>query len=270
MQGTLLKITVCSMKVFSHKEKNVNKLFSSRSRKNCYYTQIISKNKACQNKTLFMVKLHYVHDIMIRRCTEHGYFRGGSCLQCKDPGRYLLDDGKEEKLGRFVSGTLRHFPASVGVEMDKCGWVNLNTFCEVMKKRYNWMRKEYLYALVESDEKGRYEVHDSKIRARYGHSVNIDLDYPESNFSYLYYGASPEEVDVLLENGIFPIKQRYIHLSTSYEKAAEVALIHTENPVIIQIDALRAQEEGISLKLATDYIVLAEKISPEYLFVVED
>jgi len=40
--------------------------------------------------------------------------------------------------------------------------------------------------------------------------------------------------------------------------------------VIIQIDALRAQEEGISLKLATDYIVLAEKIFPEYLFVVED
>ena len=89
-------------------------------------------------------------------------------------------------------------------------------------------------------------------------------------FPYLYYGASPEEVDVLLENGIFPIKQRYVHLSTSYEKAAEVALIHTENPVIIQIDALRAQEDGISLKLATDYIVLAEKIPPEYLFVVED
>jgi putative RNA 2'-phosphotransferase len=132
------------------------------------------------------------------------------------------------------------------------------------------MRKEYLYALVESDRKGRYEIRDSRIRARYGHSVNIDLDYPESNLPYLYYGVSPEEIDVLLENGIFPIKQCYIHLSTSYEKAKEVALIHTENPLIIQIDALKAHEDGISLKRATDYIALAEKIPPEYLFVVDD
>ena len=217
-----------------------------------------------------MVKFHYLRDIMIRRCTEHGYFRGGSCLQCKLPGRYVLDDSKEEKLGRFVSGALRHFPASAGVEMDKCGWVNLNAFCEVMKKRYNWMRKEYVYALVESDEKNRYEICDYKIRARYGHSVDINLDYPENTFPYLYYGASPEEVDVLLDNGIFPIKQRYVHLSTSYEKAAGVAIIHTENPVIIQIDAKRAQEDGISLKVATEYIVLAEKIPPEYLFVIEN
>ena len=73
-----------------------------------------------------------------------------------------------------------------------------------------------------------------------------------------------------MENGIFPIKQRYVHLSTSYEKAVEVALIHTENPIILQIDAFKAQEDGISLKLATDDIVLAEKIPPEYLFVVDD
>lgn len=154
--------------------------------------------------------------------------------------------------------------------MDRFGWVNINAFCDIMRKRYSWMRKEYLYALVESDEKGRYEIRNSRIRARYGHSVNIDLDYRESDSQYLYYGASPEEVDVLLENGIFPIKQRYVHLSTSYEKAVEVALIHTESPVILQIDAFKAQGDGISLKLATDDIVLAEKIPSEYLFVVED
>jgi putative RNA 2'-phosphotransferase len=191
-------------------------------------------------------------------------------MQCKCPGRYLLDDSKEEKLGRFVSGTLRHFPASVGVEMDECGWVNLNAFCDVMRKRYNWMKKEYLYALVESDEKGRYEINESSIRARYGHSVDVDLDYEECDFPFLYYGASPEEVDVLLENGIFPIKQRYVHLSTTYDKAEEVALIHTESPVILQIDAFKAQEDGISLKVATEHIVLADKIPPEYILVLEN
>lgn len=191
-------------------------------------------------------------------------------MQCKLPGRYLLDDNKEEKLGRFVSGSLRHFPASAGVEMDSCGWVDLNAFCDVMRKRYNWMKKEYLYALVESDEKGRYEIDESRIRARYGHSVDVDLDYEECDIPFLYYGASPEEVDVLLENGIFPIKQRYVHLSTSYDKAEEVALIHTESPVILQIDVFKAQEDGISFKVATEHIVLTDKIPPEYILALEN
>jgi putative RNA 2'-phosphotransferase len=191
-------------------------------------------------------------------------------MQCKRPSRYLLDDSKEEKLGRFVSGSLRHFPSSAGVEMDRRGWVNLNAFCDVMRKRYNWMKKEYLYALVESDEKGRYEIDEFRIRARYGHSVDVDLDYEESDLPFLYYGASPEEVDVLLENGIFPIKQRYVHLSTTYDKAEEVALIHTESPVILQVDAFKAQEDGISLKVATEHIVLADSIPPEYILALEN
>ncbi|MDD3042225.1 MAG: RNA 2'-phosphotransferase [Methanosarcinaceae archaeon] len=205
---------------------------------------------------------------MIRKCKEHGYFRGGVCSQCKSPGRYVLDDTREEKLGRFVSGTLRHFPDSAGVKMDACGWVDLNDFCDILINRYRWLRKEYLYALVESDEKGRYEIDRFRIRARYGHSVNVDLNYKESELPYVYYGASPEEVDMLLENGIIPVRQRYVHLSTSFEKANEVASVHTDNPIILKIDARGVQGDGLSLMHVNDYIVLAEKVPPEYLFQV--
>lgn len=206
---------------------------------------------------------------MMRKCDEHGYFRGSSCPHCERPGRYVVDDLREEKLGRFVSGTLRHFPESVGVEMDSHGWVDINAFCEIMKKRYRWLRNEHLYALVESDEKGRYEIKGQYIRARYGHSVDIELDYEESELPFVYYGASPEEVDMLLENGIFPIKQRYVHLSTTLQKAIEVALVHTDNPIILQVDAEQAQKAGISFMLANEHIVLAERIPPDYLTVIE-
>ncbi|MDD2439445.1 MAG: RNA 2'-phosphotransferase [Methanosarcinaceae archaeon] len=199
---------------------------------------------------------------MIRKCDEHGYFRGGICPRCQSPGRYVLDDTREEKLGRFVSGALRHFPDSAGVEMDPCGWVSLENLCNILMKRYRWLRKWHLYALVESDVKGRYEIKGGRIRARYGHSVNVDLDYEESNLPYVYYGASPEELDMLLENGIIPVKQRYVHLSTSFEKANEVASVHTDNPIILKIDARAVQEEGFSLMYVNDYIVLAEKIPP--------
>jgi len=58
-----------------------------------------------------------------------------------------------------------------------------------MKTRYKWSNKEKLYSIIESDEKGRYEIKGNKIRARYGHSVDVDLDYDENTQPELYYGA---------------------------------------------------------------------------------
>ncbi|WP_406670682.1 RNA 2'-phosphotransferase [Methanolobus sp. ZRKC4] len=208
---------------------------------------------------------------MIRKCKQHGYFRGDLCPECDDEGRYVLDDEREERLGRFVSGSLRHFPDDVGLEMDLQGWVDMDILCDIMKKRYKWGTMERLVSLVESDKKGRYEIDGSFIRARYGHSVEVDLvsDYPENDLPYLYYGVSQEEADMLLENGITPVRQCYVHLSTSLDKAMRAASIHTENPVIFEIDANAAQQDGVDIVTVNADIVLARGIPPEYLSVVE-
>ncbi len=214
-------------------------------------------------------KIQLALDIMIRKCNEHGYFRGHECPECESNGRYVLDDEREERLGRFISGSLRHFPDDVGLKMDQHGWVDLNLLCNIMESRYRWTTGELLLALIESDIKIRYEVKGSYIRARYGHSVNIDMDYPENELAYLYYGVSLEEVDMLLENGITSLRQRYVHLSTSYGKANEAASIHTDNPVVIEIDAEDAQQDGLLFMTVNNDIVLTDEVPPEYLSIVE-
>jgi putative RNA 2'-phosphotransferase len=201
---------------------------------------------------------------MIRECPEHGPFRGEQCV-CGKEGKLILDEVKTERLGRFVSGALRHFPDDLGLAMSTKGWVDLNLLAEVMQERYRWATKKRLIALVESDEKGRYEIQNNRIRARYGHSVDVNLDFPENTLPKLYYGASPEEADILLEYGIKPVKQRYVHLSTSVEKAIEVASIHTEKPIIIEIDAEKAQSDGVEMIQATSEIVLSEEVPSVYL-----
>ena len=206
---------------------------------------------------------------MIRICNEHGYFRGDMCPHCGEEGRYVLDTEREERLGRFISGALRHFPDDVGLTMDDQGWVDVDLLCNIMKRRYRWATKERLSALVESDFKKRYEINGPSIRARYGHSVEVYLDYPDNELSYLYYGASQEEVDMLLENGIKPVRQRYVHLSTSYKKANEAASVHTENPIVLEIDAQAASEDGIHMMSVNDDIVLTDSVPPEYISVVE-
>jgi len=83
-------------------------------------------------------------------------------------------------------------------------------------------------------------------------------------------GQSREEVDILLEKGIKPVKQRYVHLSTSIDKAREVAKIHTEDPVLLIINAEEARNDGVSMLSATENIVLSEEIPPQYLSVMQE
>ncbi len=206
---------------------------------------------------------------MIKKCQNHGFFRGETCA-CGEAGILILNDEQTERLGRFISGALRHFPDDLGLAMNQHGWVDVDVLVDAMKTRYKWSSKEKLFSIIESDEKGRYEIKGNKIRARYGHSVDVDLDYEENMLPELYYGASREEVDILLEKGIKPVKQRYVHLSTTADKAREVAKIHTEDPVLIIINAAEAKNDGVQMLSATENIVLSEEIPPQFLSLMQE
>jgi putative RNA 2'-phosphotransferase len=201
---------------------------------------------------------------MIKRCPQHGFFRGENC-QCGSAGQVLLDETKTEQLGRLVAGGLRHFPDELGLEMDSRGWVDLTKLGEVVASRHRWAGKDLVIALIQSDSKQRYEIGEDRVRARYGHSVDVELDHPENKRPLLYYGASEEEADRILEIGIKPASQRYVHLSGTAEKAWHVATFRTGNPKVIQVDAAEAQATGVKMMTVNDDIVISEMIPSRYL-----
>jgi putative RNA 2'-phosphotransferase len=201
---------------------------------------------------------------MIKRCSQHGLFRGERC-ECGSAGQLVLDEAKTEQLGRLVAGALRHFPDDLGLTMDSRGWVDLSSLGAVVQSRHRWANKNLVIGLVQSDPKKRYEINSARIRARYGHSVKVDLDHPENKLPKLYYGASEEEADRILEIGLKSASQRYIHLSTTPEKAWHVATFRTGNPRVIQADAASAQKAGVKMMTVNDDIVISDMIPPEYL-----
>ena len=71
---------------------------------------------------------------MIKRCPQHGFFRGEHC-ECGSAGQLLLDETKTEQLGRLVAGGLRHFPGDLGLEMDSRGWVDLTKLGQVVTEQ---------------------------------------------------------------------------------------------------------------------------------------
>jgi len=180
----------------------------------------------------------------------------------------FLDEAKTEQLGRLVAGGLRHFPDDLGLQMDSRGWVDLTRLGEVVRSRHRWANKELLIALIESDPKQRYEICDDKVRARYGHSVDVELDHQDNKLPRLYYGASEEEADRILEIGLKSASQRYVHLSTTPEKAWHVATFRTGNPKVIQANAAAAQEAGVKMMTVNEDIVISETIPSQFLSIL--
>jgi len=201
----------------------------------------------------------------IRFCPEHGFYRGERC-KCGAKGELILEQEKVEKLGRLISGILRHFPDKFGLNMDKNGWVNSESLVRAVRRRYRWANRWIIKALIYSDEKKRYELSDDKIRARYGHSVDVELsDMPEAQEDVLYYGTSEEEAQRMVEIGIKPVNQTFVHLSTTIEKSEEVARLRTDSPIILEVDAKGARRDGIRIVKANEIIALAKEIPAKYI-----
>lgn len=182
---------------------------------------------------------------MLGECKDHGYFRGEKCPSCGEPGRFLMDAEELDRVGRMLTGILRHFPERYGLALDEHGWIQVDAIIGAIQcnRRYHWIRPYHIEAIAATDDKGRYQIEGGMIRATYGHTLEVDLsDMPEADLEFLYYPASEEEADMILENGIKPMDRKYIHLSATPEKADEAGKVRIQNPIILKIDVKLAAE----------------------------
>jgi putative RNA 2'-phosphotransferase len=211
---------------------------------------------------------------MLRECTEHGYFRGERCPVCGEEGRFLMSDEELERIGRTMAGALRHFPEKFDLNMDDQGFVSLRDFINSVKRhnpRYHWLRPHHIIALIETDPKGRYQVSNDLIRATYGHSLNLDLRLPTDNIpGSLFYPATPEEADIILETGLKPSDRKLVHLSKTYADAHKAGTVRTDEPIILVIDTASLISSGIEVQRAARTVYLVKEVPAEYLARAEE
>lgn len=182
---------------------------------------------------------------MLGECKSHGYFRGEKCPNCEEPARFLMDAEELDRVGRMLTGILRHSPERYGLSLDEHGWIQVDAIIGAIQRnrRYHWIRPYHVEAIAATDDKGRYQIESGMIRATYGHTLEVDLsDMPDADLEFLYYPASEEEADIILENGIKPMDRKYIHLSATPEKADEAGKVRIQNPIILKIDVKCANE----------------------------
>ncbi|WGI17541.1 RNA 2'-phosphotransferase [Methanonatronarchaeum sp. AMET-Sl] len=183
-----------------------------------------------------------------------------------------MSEERATALGKIVSGSLRHFPKDIGVELDGNGWASLDGLYKAISRRgrYSWLDKEHIEVLVQTDEKGRYELEDGEIRATYGHTVDVEPDLPITEPpEELYYGSSEEEAGRVLEIGLKPADKVKVHLSEEKESALQVASSSTDNPILIIVRSREAQVNGVDIRKAAEGVWVADEVPPAFIEVNE-
>lgn len=210
---------------------------------------------------------------MLKECPSHGYFRDDICPICGSKAKFLLNDQEVEILARTLAGVLRHFPQRFGVEMDPQGWIDLRDFItalSIKNRRFKFIKPHHIVGLIETDPKGRYQFREGKIRATYGHSIDIELDLPTHEVpEFLYYPTSPEECNVLLQAGISPGERKMVHLSLTPSAAIEAGKVRIPEPVILEVNAKVAKERGVIIMKAGKTVFTTKEVPAEFITIYD-
>jgi len=167
------------------------------------------------------------------------------------------------RVSKFMSYLLRHNPR--GLQMDEQGFVRLNALLMRVRERYD-VDETFIRDIACAGDKVRFQIVNGKIRALYGHTIDVEIDLPEDeSVDVLYHGTTAEAASKILEGGLRSMKRKWVHLSTTREIAREVGVRRTRNPVILVIDAEKARREGIRFFKVTGEVYLSKRIPSKYI-----
>ena len=153
------------------------------------------------------------------------------------------------RLSKFMSLVLRHRAHDFGLSLDAEGFVPLAALVALVEQKpeLHAGRAEIL-AVVERGRPSRFQVRGDDIRAAYGHSLKsaAPISYPPVEPPpILFHGTQPDALESIRQHGLRSMKRQYVHLSTTRERAEEVARRRTRQPVILTIQAQAAHAAGV-------------------------
>lgn len=161
--------------------------------------------------------------------------------------------------GKRLSYLLRH---DKEYSFDKHGWRDVS---DLIKNHHYSMQE--LEEIVETNDKKRYEFSDDKkkIRARQGHSINVDVELEEKTPpDILYHGTATKFLESIYKNGINSGNRLYVHLSNDEETAVKVGSRHG-NPYVLKIDANKMFNDGNKFYLSNNDVWLTKFVDKKYI-----
>ena len=166
-----------------------------------------------------------------------------------------------------LSLVLRHRPDSVGISLDPNGWVDVGVLLAALARHGRALTREDLQRVVRSNDKQRIEldVEADRIRARQGHSVEVDLDLaPVAPPAVLFHGTPQRNLESIRSHGLDRRRRHHVHLSPDAETARRVGA-RRGDPVVLTVDAAAMAREGHLFWLTGNGVWLTDAVPSRFL-----
>lgn len=173
----------------------------------------------------------------------------------------------QEAISKYLSYLLRHDPGSIGLELDKNGWTDIDVLIDLARKTGQSFDHADIEAVVKTNNKQRFEISTDgrRIRARQGHSVPIDLALePSTPPDILYHGTAAQNLVSIRKEGLKKGARHDVHLSINRETAIRVGSRYGE-PVVLEVQARKMLEAGFVFCLTANNVWLVERVPPGFL-----
>jgi len=166
-----------------------------------------------------------------------------------------------------MSLVLRHKPEEIGLLLDENGWADVQELISKMNTKGAEVNFDIINTVVETNDKKRFAFNEDKtrIRANQGHSLEVELNLPESMPpDTLYHGTATRFLESILATGLQKQSRQHVHLSAARETAIAVGARHGK-PVILLIDAKAMQAAGFKFYLSANMVWLTETVPVQYI-----
>ncbi|MDW4908444.1 RNA 2'-phosphotransferase [Streptomyces sp. ADMS] len=176
-----------------------------------------------------------------------------------------MDEGRTIKVSKYLSKHLRHQPERIGLTLDEAGWVEIDTLLAAAASHGFRITPDELDHVVAANDKRRFAIDGTRIRASQGHSVEVDLGLsPAVPPPYLYHGTVNRFLDAIRAEGLRPMNRHAVHLSPDRETATRVGA-RRGRPVVLSVDSAAMHRDGRLFHVSANGVWLTESVAPRYL-----
>ncbi|GAB4502768.1 MAG: RNA 2'-phosphotransferase [Anaerolineales bacterium] len=176
-------------------------------------------------------------------------------------------DSKLVRASKFLCLVLRHQPHKHGVTIDEHGWAQIDDVIRAVNRVGMPLTPQTLEQIVNENDKKRFAISaDGRaIRARYGHSIAVDLELaPLEPPQQLYHGTAERFIESIRAEGLKPGSRQFVHLSEDVQTAGAVGKRHGI-PVVLTVNSNAMYRDGFAFFRSENGVWLTGRVPVEYL-----
>ncbi|MEV8586922.1 RNA 2'-phosphotransferase [Streptomyces sp. NPDC051180] len=175
------------------------------------------------------------------------------------------DERRTVKVSKYLAKHLRHQPERIGLVLDEHGWTEIDALLRATAEHAFPITRDELDHVVATNDKKRFAIEGTRIRASQGHTVEVDLDLPAAEPpAYLYHGTVADRLPAIRTEGLRPMARHHVHLSPDRETATRVGA-RRGRPVVLSVDAGAMHRAGHVFRVSANGVWLADAVPPEFL-----